>query len=156
MSGHSRLFHLEEIMSDPGFGYKGSCESLSTNPQILSEDHSRSMKFSSLEKRKNKNNICIYFTQLYLLKYNALFWDLLSLLFLDIQIAFLLWKYGDDRLYVSFFFILLGEIVTHFILFSRLKYMCIVKYAHKNFLNPLISFYLVGNPKSDFTLVSPK
>lgn len=60
-------------MSDPGFGYKGSCESLSTNPQILSEDHSRSMKFSSLEKRKNKDNICIYFTQLYLLKYNALF-----------------------------------------------------------------------------------
>ena len=45
MSGHSRLFHLEEIMSDPCFGYKGSFESFSASSKILSEDQSWLMKF---------------------------------------------------------------------------------------------------------------
>jgi hypothetical protein len=35
MSGHSRLFHLEEIMSDSCFGYKGSIESLPAFPKSL-------------------------------------------------------------------------------------------------------------------------
>lgn len=39
-------------MSDPCFGYKGSFESLSASPQILSEDYPSSVKFFSHLKKK--------------------------------------------------------------------------------------------------------
>lgn len=54
MSVHSRLFHLEEIMSDPCFGCKGNLESLSAYPKIPSEYHFWSMNFLSCLKIKRK------------------------------------------------------------------------------------------------------